>query len=215
MNSLKRILSYLIPQSVRQSRDLHGDPVYVDIYRGRLRLSTDKAVYSFDDLYDNFFQVFKKIDLSRFQDSEILILGGGLGSVPYMLEKKFGLKAAYTIIEYDVHIIELFNQFTNPRMKSQISFINLDAEIAVNILEEKYALIIIDLFDHDEIPNQFKSLEFLEDCHKLMEKQGLILFNWLTINNALLMECNEYQNNVFKTIFNILQLTARDIIPFY
>lgn len=222
MNQINRIFSYLFPITQHKSSDKNGDPLFVDLYKGRYRLSTPHAVYSFDDLYDNFFQTFEKINLLKYKTANILLLGGGLGSVPFMLEKKFKLDASFSIIEYDINIIELFNKYTNPRLKSQITFLNMNAELAVEMLQDTFDIIIIDLFDHDEIPTQFKSQEFLKQCENLLEKNGIVLFNWLTISDKHYKLCIDYFNSTYlqtfpqstynRTKYNTILISDKSII---
>lgn len=201
MSNLKKIASHLFSLQEGTYTDKDGNQLFVELHKGRYRLSTRYAVYSFDDLYDNFFNTFSKLKLDTFSNGDVLLLGGGLGSIPYMLEKRFAFDASHTIVEYDENIIELFNNFTLPRLKSHIQVIQMDAVMAVEILEEKYDLLIIDVFVHDEIPEPVRTAAFLDHCAALLAPGGLLLFNWMTITRALKHSCAQYFEQIFQPCF--------------
>lgn len=201
MSKLKKIASHLFPVQQGSYTDKDGNLLIVEMHKGRYRLSTQYAVYSFDDLYENFYNTFIKLNLNKFKDGHVLILGGGLGSIPFMLEKKFQFDAAYMIIEYDVNIIHLFNIYTLPRLKSFIQIMQMDAAMAVAVLEDKYDMIIVDVFVHDEIPDHILTEEFLQNCAENLAIGGIVLFNWMTVTKKLREACQMYFTHVFQPIF--------------
>lgn len=201
MSRIKRLLSFLFALPQGKYLDASGNPLYVELYRGRFRLSTQYAVYSYDDLYDNFYKSFKNMDLSPYSHGEILILGAGLGSIPYMLEKHFNMQAHYTIVEYDPNIIALFKKYTLPRLNSDVKIIQADAEEYVENNQSLFDMVIIDIFIHDAIPDQFKSLDFLENCRKSMNQGATLLFNWMAITKEQKDECLRYKKETFDKVF--------------
>lgn len=201
MSKVKRLLSYLFALPQGKYSDAAGNPLYVELYKGRYRLSTKYAVYSYDDLYDNFYKSFKKIDLSPYIQGRILVLGAGLGSIPYMLEKHFNLKAHYTIVEYDPNIIDLFRKYTLPRLNSNIEILQADAEEYIRNNHQLFDMVIIDIFIHDIIPEQFKSRVFLENCRKSMNEGATLLFNWMAITKEQQNDCYRYKKDIFDKVF--------------
>ena len=87
----QRLLSYIVdvPLETLQSND--HDTLQISLVRNRFQLSTAKSIYSFDDLYLNFLRAFRKIELPP-DGSNVLLLGLGLGSVPFILESVFEKK---------------------------------------------------------------------------------------------------------------------------
>ena len=138
--------------------------LHVSLVNGRYQLSTDSAVYSFDDLYDNFTTAFERTDLKAFQPKSVLILGLGLGSVPYILETKYKLEPVYTAVELDEAVIYLAEKYRLSNLKAPVQCIAADAVVFVSINTETFDLIVIDIFIDDSLIWWFFFLGFLIIC---------------------------------------------------
>ena len=89
----KKYWSYISPVHLESIQGLENQTLSVYMSNGRYQLTTENAIYSYDDLYANFSLAFEKLDWKQFPEkSHVLVLGLGLGSIPYMLEKKFKKK---------------------------------------------------------------------------------------------------------------------------
>ena len=86
----KKILSYLIEFPLETISGQNGLPLTVCLHKGRFQLYSEKAIYSWDDLYSQFRDVFIHLSPEIKDKKEVLLLGLGLGSIPYLLEKKNG-----------------------------------------------------------------------------------------------------------------------------
>jgi len=128
-------------------------------------------------------------------------LGGGLGSVPYILEKNHGIEAHFTIVEYDLNVIKLFNKYSRPRLKSEVDIVAADAELYMLNLSKNYDLIVVDLFIDDEIPEKFTSQEFLENCKYNLTPGGMLLYNCMTVTQLQKLLCTDYKNLIFNVVF--------------
>lgn len=181
---------------------LSDEALYVDLVKGRLQLSTDQAVYSFDDKYDNFVAAFKAVDMDSLAGSSFLVLGGGLGSVPYIVEKKHGIYPHFTLVEFDLSVVRLFARYTRPRLKSEVDIVSMDALEYMKRNKHKFDVIVIDLFIHDTIPDQFLEQSFLELCKKALHPSGLLLFNWMTVSRLQWTHYNDYKTLVFNKIMH-------------
>ena len=84
----KRWLSYLTPIRLEESASEYNPELTVMLDRGRLQLLSGNAIYSWDDLYHNFTRAFTQLQPENLGYQDVLLLGLGLGSVPYILEKK-------------------------------------------------------------------------------------------------------------------------------
>jgi spermidine synthase len=169
--------------------------------RGRYQLSTAHAVYSFGDLYSNFAQTFKQCKLEDLPGKEVLVLGLGLGSIPYMLEKKLGLDLHYTAVEIDEVIIDLAYRYTLAELDSPIEIICTDAEIFVSSTYQRYDLICMDVFLDDQIPGPFQQVEFLEQLQRLLAPGGLLLFNVLALRKTDRKQAERFFAQVFMPVF--------------
>ena len=174
--------------------------LHVSLVRNRYQLSTEHAIYSFDDLYHNFERAFRQIELPP-NDSSLLLLGLGLGSVPYMLEKQYNKKYRTTAVELDESVIQLAAGFTFPRLLQKIEVVHADAEIFVQTDTRKYDFIIVDLFLDDIVPPFFNTKEGLVRLKELLKKNGMILINRLYRTEKDKSGTNAFFDQSFKEVF--------------
>lgn len=175
--------------------------LYVSLNKGRYQLCTANAVYSFEDLYDNFGIAFQKIDLSKLPGKRVLILGFGLGSIPYILEKKWDKNYHYTAVEIDESVLYLANKYMIPEMESSIEMICADAFAYVMQSHEQFDMIAMDVFLDDLIPQDFQNEDFLEQLKNILHPDGVLLFNRLAHTPTDRQVSQRYFNDVFEPHF--------------
>jgi spermidine synthase len=175
----KKWLSYLFELHVESAPSAHNPHLYVSLKQGRYQLSTANAIYSHEDLYTNFLQAFQRIRLDELPIEEVLVLGLGLGSVPFMLERTLGKHYYYTAVEIDENVIDLANRYCLNQLDSPVTTICADAYAFLLQSEQQYDLICMDIFLDDVVPLPFESLEFLEALRESLTPQGLLLYNRL------------------------------------
>ena len=178
----KRLLSYFVELHIESSPSEVNPHLYVSLKNGRYQLCTANAVYSYEDLYTNFLWAFEQMELDKTPGKEVLILGLGLGSIPIILENKFGRQFHYTAVELDEAVIYLANRYGLAGLSSPITTICADAYAFLMQNEAKYGLICMDIFLDDEVPLPFETDEFLEALKKALAPGGLLLYNRLTDN---------------------------------
>lgn len=197
----KRYLSYIVELHLESASSSYNPHLYVSMRMGRFQLSTAHAVYSFADLYVNFAKAFAQCKLEELPGKDALVLGLGLGSIPYILEKKMGLDFHITAVEIDEVIIDLAYRYTLSELKSPIDLICTDAEIFVASTYQKFDLICMDVFLDDQIPGPFQQVEFLEQLRNLLNPGGLLLFNVLALRRMDLKKAGKFFSEVFKQVF--------------
>lgn len=198
----KKYWSYISPIHLESIQGLDNQTLSVYLSNGRFQLSTENAIYSYDDLYDNFSLAFEKVDWSQLPErSHVLILGLGLGSIPYMLEKKFSKKFSYTAVEYDENVIFLASRYSIPRLKSSIHIICRDAAHHVYEDEDEYDIICIDVFLDDVIPDAISDIEFLQTIKSLLTHDGILIFNRLNRERDEKKLIRDYIDEVFVKVF--------------
>ncbi len=175
----KKALSYLFEIHLESRSSEYNPELNVSLVDGRYQLYTEHAIYSFGDLYNNFRITFEKIALDQYAIEKVLVLGHGLGSIPYMLEKTFHKKYHYTGVEIDEEVIYLANKYVMQDLDSPQQMICADAYAYVAQCSEKFDLIAIDLFFDNIIPVKFEDLAFLEKIASLLNPGGLVLINRL------------------------------------
>ena len=82
-------LSHLIEWPVEELSSEHNASLKVVLHRGRYKLITDGAIYSFSDLYANYRKTFEQLQWPQPPYGSCLILGLGMASIPDMLTTKF------------------------------------------------------------------------------------------------------------------------------
>lgn len=197
----KRYLSYVVEIHLESAASEYNPHLYVSMRQGRFQLSTAHAVYSFGDLYTNFAKAFAQTKLEELPGKEALVLGLGLGSIPYILEKKMGLDFHITAVEIDEVIMDLAYRYTLSGLESPIDLICADAEIFVSSTYQKYDLICMDVFLDDQIPGPFQQVEFLEQLRDLLSPGGLLLFNVLALRRMDRKKAERFFAQVFKEVF--------------
>lgn len=197
----KKWLSYLTEIPLETTSSEVNDFLQVSLVKGRYQLSTEHAIYSYEDLYDNFLKAFRQTDLDRLPISDVLVLGFGLGSIPYMLENIFQKNYYYTAVEIDPAVLQLANRYTVPNLQSGIDFVCMDAWDFAQVCSETYDLIAVDLFLDDKVPEIFESEAFLEQLQTLLNREGFLMFNRLAHSEQDVKETNQYFDHVFLKVF--------------
>lgn len=175
----KKLLSHIVPLTLEETGSEQNPELTVTLDKGRLQLLSGDAIYSWDDLYKNFLIAFDQLKIDEQKIEDVLILGLGLGSIPYMLEKIFHRNYHYTAVEWDETVAELAAKYTLSRLSSPVEIVTADAEIFVQIAEQQYDMIVVDIFEDDLTPPQFETTAFLQNCNNLIRPGGLLLFNRL------------------------------------
>ena len=197
----KYYLSYLFEFHVESASSPFNPHLYVSLKKGRYQLSTANAIYSYDDLYDNFDTAFNRLDWESLATQEVLLLGLGLGSVPFILENKWGIHSKYTAVEIDESVIYLAEKYRLSTLQSPVCTVCADALAFAYHCIESYDLIIVDLFQDDKIPEAFWEKDFLEEIKRIQNDNGLVLFNHLAITDEQKERSYRYFKEVFSMIF--------------
>lgn len=174
----KRWLSYFQELHLESYPSDINPHLYVCLNRGRLQLCAKSAIYSFEDLYDNFHKTFSRIALPP-DGSSVLVLGLGLGSVIEMLERNFKKSYHFTAVEIDDHVIQLADKYVLRHLQSPIQTICTDAYVFCESASEKYDLILVDVFINDLIPTKFSTSLFTGYLKDLLHPSGQIIINRL------------------------------------
>ncbi|MCH2081008.1 MAG: fused MFS/spermidine synthase [Saprospiraceae bacterium] len=197
----KKALSHLFEIHIESAPSDLNPHLYVSLRKGRYQLCTANAIYSYADLYDNFYNAFTAVDFEKEQIKDVLILGFGLGSIPWMLEKNFSRNFHYTAIEADEAIIYLANKYTLDELSSSIQLICADAFAFVFQSEEQFDLICMDIFLDDIIPEHFKDIDYLEALKARLSPNGILMFNCLSVNAKDKELTKAFFENIFARVF--------------
>ncbi|MBT8234390.1 MAG: hypothetical protein HKO66_08515 [Saprospiraceae bacterium] len=213
--SVKRFLSYFKDVSLEQTSSNYNPHLEVLLVDGRHQLITKDAIYSFDDKYDNFYRSLKKINWELLTGKKVLVLGLGLGSVIYILEKKLNRIFEYTAVEIDEEIVRLAQKYTLNHLQSYVEVMVVDAAQYLRINNETYDLILMDIFQSAVIPEKFQDDVFLSTLKSKLNDNGLLLYNRMYANKSDLNE-NELFESQFSEIFpNNTVLSIKDNLVYF
>jgi len=193
-------MSYLTEFHIEDAPSDLNPALHVCLVNGRYQLCTENAIYSYADLYDNFSGAFAKLNLKNQAIKKVLILGFGMASIPIILEK-MGLDYSYTAVEIDEQVIYLASKYELPYLRSPVQMICADASQWVEIAEEHFDLIAVDIFLDDVIPDRFTQTSFLENTKNLLRPGGLLLYNRLANTEADLEKTELFFEETFKKVF--------------
>ena len=197
----KRMLSYLTELHIESAPSELNPHLYVSLSKGRYQLATKNAIYSFADLYDNYRLSFKALDWDKLDGSEMLLLGVGLGSIPFMIESKLNRKLRYTGVEIDENVLYLANKYVLRDLQSPFEMHCADAWNYIMQSNDKFNIICMDVFVDDEIPDRLFSMDFLELLKDRLTPNGVLMYNCLARTDADIHATKKFLFDEFLTVF--------------
>ncbi len=197
----KKALSYIKDVHIESESSLYNDQLSVLLVKGEYQLVTPEAIYSYGNKYDNYFTAFTKMGLDNYNIENVLILGLGLGSIPYMLETHFKKDYKYTAVEIDETVIHLASKYVLNYLNSEITTVCADALIYTQVDNNKYDMIAMDVFVSDYIPQEFESIAYLQQLKSALAPKGVLLFNRLYFFEKDKKNTEIYFKTVFKKVF--------------
>jgi len=197
----KKLLSYIYEFKIDQIESAEGFPLEVVVSNGRLMLVANNAIYSYDDLYINFTKALLNLNKDLHQDSHVLVLGLGLGSIPYIIEKTLGHICHYTLVEFDDQVIQLASKYGLSRLDSSYEIFCTDAYAFVMQHESKYDLICMDVFNDDVIPSNMTDKAFVQKLKELLAEDGVLLYNRLYQFEKDQLGTDDFERTVFSHLF--------------
>ena len=198
----KKYLSYLFEIHVESYPSRINPHLYVSLRNGRFQLCTDRAIYSYEDLYLNFSRAFQRIDFEKFPVRDVLVLGLGLGSVPIILEKYYDSSFHFTCVEIDPHVIELAGRYALPKIQNGLQIVEGDALSFLESTDMTFDMAIMDIFIGDYVPEKFNGPEFLRLVRKSLRDDGIFLFNRLSQKKSDIRDSRAYLEDIFLPEFN-------------
>lgn len=119
----------------------------------------------------------RKIQDSRFKIRSALVLGLGGGTVAKLLRKNYP-NAKITGIDIDPLIVDLGNKYLDLQ-KYKVKTIISDASNIPNLPNQKYDLIVVDLYNGDKFPKKFATENYIHLVRLHLSSRGIAVFNRL------------------------------------
>lgn len=194
----QRALSQLAPLPLDTLHTATNQTMQLRAVAGRIELSTRNAIYSYEDLYTSFARTFYVIKEKLPALQEVLILGFGLGSIPAILYRQYGLSPACTGVDHDG---ELLRQFRKYYTADHVETVEADAFTFLQETTASYDLICVDLFKDALVPKKFETERFLHLAKAKLRPGGVLLYNRLTMEKGLATATQTFYEHTFLPIF--------------
>ena len=201
LQAFKRFLSHLVELPVAEFESDHNPSLKVALHRGRYKLITYGAIYSFGDLYANFRKTFERLDWSKKKIESCLIMGLGLGSIPDMLVTKFHKDIRFTAVEIDEVVIQLAMQYVLRPKNINVEVFTSDASDFIQWHHGRYDMICSDVFVGDRIPEGLQTEEALDAMKEMLKPNGLLLYNRLSRYSPDIQASIKFRDDVFLKVF--------------
>ena len=207
MTTLQKYLSYILRIVVERTKSQYNPQLIVAIQNGKYVLNANYANYSFASLHRVFQQAINKVEIN--EKTSILLLGCGAGSIPTIIYKELNLNPKIDAIEIDEKVIQLGNKYFDLGQFSNLNIVIDDAMKFVSTTSNKYDLILVDLFNGINVPEEFLSQEFFKKLKSSLENKGQILLNFVAYNHETKKKVNEIKellNNSFPDNIKVYRL---------
>lgn len=179
---LKKLFSYFIPINIYKKNSSVSQKLEVTWNNGQLVLDSKNTNYSYGSLQRILRKGLLYIGYERIRGFQnILVLGVAAGSVIKTLADEVKVKGKITGVEIDPAAIEIANTYFELNKIQNLNIVIDDAFEFVLKTKEKYDLIIIDIFRDTEMPNFLFEDFFINRVNFLLNVNGFILFNTMTL----------------------------------
>ena len=197
MTILQKYLSYVYRIVVEKATSRYNPQLIVAIQEGKYVLNASNANYSFATLHRVFQLALNKIDLEKVES--ILVLGAGAGSIPTIIYKELNLNPKMDAVEIDEKVVELGNKYFGLNQYADLNIIIDDALSFVKSTNNKYDLILVDLFKGINVPEVFLTQHFFEKLKSILNENGEMLLNFVAYNHETKKMINEIEIELSKS----------------
>ncbi|RWW96630.1 spermidine synthase [Flavobacterium cerinum] len=179
---LNKFLSYFIPINIYKKKSEISQNLEVTWNNGQLVLDSKNTNYSYGSLQRILRKGLLYIGFERIRGFDnILVLGVAAGSVIKTIAEEIKFKGQITGVEIDHAAIEIANTYFDLNKIDNCKIVIDDAFEFVLKTKEKYDLIIIDIFQDTVMPNFLFEDFFINRVNLLLNINGFILFNTMTL----------------------------------
>ncbi|MDP2176814.1 MAG: fused MFS/spermidine synthase [Bacteroidota bacterium] len=196
----KQLLSYIYPTEIKKGTTTLGQFYELVYENGTKVLNSQNVNYSFGSLHQVMLKGIIKT-LEFIQPKNILMLGLGGGSAVKILRDKLPKDVQITAVEIDSDIIKIAKTDFGLVDDKFITIIEESAETALNQLNaEAFDFIIDDVFWDNTIPSFCLSENYLKNCSRVLQKEGIFFRNIMLNDEIVLSNYESILNNLFEKI---------------
>ncbi len=200
----KRIFSYFIPINIFKRNSAISKSLEITWTNGQLVMDSENTNYSYGSLQRILRRGLKHIGFETINSMHhILVLGVAGGSVIKTLSEEVKFSGKITGVEIDPEIIQIANDYFKLNEIPNFEILICDAFEFVLKTKEKYDLIIIDIFQDSTMPNFLFEEFFVGRLGEILQPNGYILFNTMTLDDSHNLRNNQYIKFYDKKNFNV------------
>jgi len=202
------IASYFRLQDVASFRSYYHQELSVKYVQGRYILNGQRVNYAFGSLHDFFVKAFDYLELPYAKTNNVLILGFGVGDVAHILiNKKPDLEI--TGVELDPVMLDIAHEyFEFDQIAPLTTLYWQDVYEFAQATGQTFDLIVLDVFNEDEVPEKLYNEVFLKNLRKMLNKKGTVFFNHLSDRKSLKKKSQMLQKSLEKKVGPTFPLTV-------
>jgi len=209
MNLFKKLLSYIYPLTIEEIRSEHNQFLEIVLFDGKYSLNSRNTNYSYGTLYILFKKIFRVVEIDWKNVRKVLILGFGTGSVAELINQYQPL-CSIKGVEIDDKIIELGKKYFRLSEFRNVELSCCSAEKYLYSVDEKFDLIIIDVFNDMFVPGELETEKFIFKVRESLNKNGTVIFNKVVYSKSMEEQIPVLQNLYQKVFGNLKLLTIMD-----
>ena len=174
----KRLLSYLHPVWIKGAKDTDMNPeLELLLSKGHWQLATRDAIYSDGDRYTPLLTAYKALEKELSAVKNVLVLGAALGSAVDIMAK-MGHQPDFSLIDNDPLVLEWAEELMPP-YDGKIVTKQGDAKYYLDTDNNKYDLLIVDVFTGRVVPDFITTKSFMQNCHQHISAGGNFVLNYI------------------------------------
>jgi spermidine synthase len=209
---IRKLLSYLIPITVFKTKSSWSKSIEITWANGELVLDSENTNYSYGSLQRILRLGLKTIGFRQIKKmSTILVLGVAGGSVIKTLTDEIQFKGKIIGVEIDPEIIKVANSYFQLNQIPNLTILTTDAFEFVLQANDKYDLIIVDVFQDTKMPSFLFENFFTQRLCALLQEKGFILFNTMVLNQTDNQRNEKYCNEFYQPNYKIKTIPRVEI----
>lgn len=113
---------------------------------------------------------------------KILVLGGGAFTLPQYLADKYP-SSRIDVVEIDPQLVSIARQYFGYKDPPNVSVISQDARVFLNGNNQKYDVVLVDVYSDTLIPFSLSTMEYAKRLKLAVNEEGLVIANIIGSSN--------------------------------
>lgn len=172
-------VSYLFPLLLHTTHTRTGEIIRVSELYGQKKLTINGYPQSNQQFRSMWKRLVTSLDLNT--TGTVLILGLGGGDLVNLFARAYP-RWMVTVVEIEPEVVRVANEYfgVTPHKKLRITLD--DARTFIQRVTNTYDLIIVDLYDGDDIPTWVATPRFIKQVMQRLSLKGRVIFNYASFS---------------------------------